>query len=334
MRCPTLSNLPSPPEGKTGWPWTEESPQLPDRMPDGSPWPRISIVTPSLNQGQFIEGTIRSVLLQGYPDVEYMIIDGVSTDGSKEIIDKYSKWLTYWVSESDQGQSHAINKGLKRATGDLAGWLNSDDIYLPRAFSIVADQFSLYPEIEMIYGDINLVNEEGEFISEYRSHQVRLEDASRLTFVPQPACFWRTSLFPEIGYLNEDYNYIFDLDYWLRISLKYQTLHCSLFLASFRVHENAKTQKGEILTALEGLTLNKKLFTNPFTPRHILKFKRRELRHWYERLARAYFAESKNRDACAFFLKAIIVSPWRPQNLKLLTMAIYAILKHEKVSRP
>ena len=141
MRCPTLADLPAPPPGKTGWPWTAESPQLPDTMPDGRPWPRISIVTPSFNQGQFIEETIRSVLLQGYPNLEYLIIDGRSTDSAVEIIKKYEPWLRYWVSENDRGQAHAINKGLDRATGEIAAYLNSDDFYLQGALRHVGEVF-------------------------------------------------------------------------------------------------------------------------------------------------------------------------------------------------
>lgn len=134
MRCPTLAQLPSPSSIKIGWPWTEESPQLPDNMPNGTEWPKISIVTPSLNQGQYIEETIRSVLLQGYPNLEYIVIDGDSSDESVEIIQKYDKWLTYWISELDKGQSHAINKGIYKCTGAIFTWLNSDDYYNPNAF--------------------------------------------------------------------------------------------------------------------------------------------------------------------------------------------------------
>ncbi len=130
---PGLLGLPAAPPGKAGWPWTAEGPSLLQTMPDGAPWPRISIVTPSFNQGQFIEETIRSVLLQGYADLEYIVIDGGSTDGSVGIIKKYKRWLTYWVSEPDRGQSHAINKGFARATGGVLAWLNSDDLYAPGA---------------------------------------------------------------------------------------------------------------------------------------------------------------------------------------------------------
>ncbi len=127
MSCPTLADLPSPPSNQTGWMWNEESSQLPENMPDGHQLPRITIVTPSYNQGQFLEATIRSVLLQGYPNLEYIIIDGGSSDNSVEIIRKYEPWLAYWVSEKDRGQAHAINKGFAHATGSIYAYLNSDD---------------------------------------------------------------------------------------------------------------------------------------------------------------------------------------------------------------
>jgi glycosyltransferase involved in cell wall biosynthesis len=152
MKYPKLAELPPPSPGKTGWPWTVETPPLlPDR-PDGCPWPRISIVTPSYNQGQFIEETIRSVLLQGYPDLEYIIIDGGSTDNSVEIIAKYEFRLAYWVSEKDRGQSHAINRGFCRSTGCLLGWLNSDDVLLPNALVTVAMAVEIPYEKVLIAG--------------------------------------------------------------------------------------------------------------------------------------------------------------------------------------
>lgn len=141
MRCPTLGELPAPLAGKGGWPWTEESKQLPETMPDGEPWPRVSIVTPSYNQGQFIEETIRSVLLQGYPNLEYIIIDGGSSDGSVDIVREYEPWLAYWVSEPDRGQTYAIRKGMDKATGDLVNWLNSDDYLLPGSLGAIASNW-------------------------------------------------------------------------------------------------------------------------------------------------------------------------------------------------
>ena len=129
MTTITLKDLPAPPPNKTGWPWTEANEPLSNKMPDGSQYPLISIVTPSYNYGQFIEETIRSVLLQGYPNLEYIVIDGGSTDDTVEIIKKYEQYITYWESEPDKGQTDAINKGYQHCSGEIFAWLNSDDAY-------------------------------------------------------------------------------------------------------------------------------------------------------------------------------------------------------------
>jgi len=134
MHCPTLKDLPEPPPSKRGWPWTEESTPLQHSMTDRQEWPPITIVTPSYNQGRFIEETIRSVLLQGYSNIEYLVLDGGSTDESIRIIEKYSSRLTYWASDPDGGQSAAINRGLRMGTGLFATWLNSDDLLCGKRF--------------------------------------------------------------------------------------------------------------------------------------------------------------------------------------------------------
>src|SRR5262249_15652432 len=147
-RVLALGGLPPPPAGKSGWPWTEESASsLPTAMANGAPWPRITVVTPSFNQAAFVEATLRSVLLQGYPDLEYFVLDGGSTDGSVEIIKKYEPWLTYWFSGPDGGQSAAIDRGLRLGSGMLATWINSDDMLCRDALTTHATRIGFEPDV-------------------------------------------------------------------------------------------------------------------------------------------------------------------------------------------
>ena len=155
-------------------------------MPDGSPWPRVSIVTPSYNHGQFIEETIRSVLLQGYPNIEYIIIDGGSSDETLDIIRKYEPWLTHWVSEPDMGQSHAINKGFARCSGDVVAWLNSDDEYLPGTLGIVGHYMEKNPAADIVFGDQEEMDENG---VTFRS--VRWMKPSALVLLSMGVMIWR-----------------------------------------------------------------------------------------------------------------------------------------------
>ncbi len=156
--------------------------------------PLVSIVTPSLNQGKFLEETIQSVLSQEYPKLEYLIVDGGSTDNSLEIIRKYADQLAWWVSEPDQGQTDAINKGFSHAKGQVLAWLNSDDSYLPGAVSSAVTCLQAYPEAAMVYGDANLVDEDGQILGRFPSRQTDLAHLLRgSVHIPQQAAFfWAT----------------------------------------------------------------------------------------------------------------------------------------------
>ncbi|MBX3016096.1 MAG: glycosyltransferase [Caldilineaceae bacterium] len=181
-------------------------------------------MTPSYQQGRFIEETICSVLEQGYPNLEYIIIDGGSTDETVRIIQKYEKQLAYWVSEPDQGQAHAINKGLARATGDIFAYLNSDDYYLPGTLARVATYWQTFPAIDLIHGRCRYVDETGKKVSEQYASMNRFEEIIDLWefwlqnrgFV-QPEVFWTKRVAEQIGPFREDLYYVMDYEYWCRI---------------------------------------------------------------------------------------------------------------------
>lgn len=183
--------------------------------------PKISVITPSLNQGRFLEHAIVSVLDQNYPNLEYMIIDGGSQDGSLPIIKKYADRLAYWCSEPDGGQSHAINKGLARASGDIVAYLCSDDQYLPGALAAIADAFARKPNSSWIAGACRFARPDG---SEYTWYpQKAPEDRVRLITapwgVPQTANFWRRELFVRFGAFREDLHFTMDTEFQIRVAL-------------------------------------------------------------------------------------------------------------------
>lgn len=237
-------NLPLPPapEGKTGWPWMDAPEPLPDLMPDGSHWPKISVVTPSYNQGQYIEETIRSVLLQGYPNLEYIIIDGSSTDDTLEIIKKYEPWIAYWVSEPDRGQSHAINKGIGKATGEILFWLNSDDICLPNAFTEIVKTLNENPEIKIVTGQAKVIDENGGYVGELRSRFSSWEElaSNPRNSVRQISSFFCRELF-ELGGVDEKLHIAMDTDLLFRFTRFHEPLVIENYLAAYRSHSQAKT---------------------------------------------------------------------------------------------
>ncbi len=247
MKCPTLDDLPPPPPGARGWPWTKESETISNGPDHDRDWPRISIVTPSYNQGQFIEETLRSILLQGYPDIEYIVIDGGSTDDSASIIEKYSPWLSYWISEPDNGQPHAINKGLERCTGEIVAYINSDDTYLKNTFSRVARAFRSDPAPNWVIGACYVIYD--------RDHPQRC-DIPRFTDdleawygrrcgLPQPSTFLSREIVTQNGFFEESLSHGFDHEYWIRLIISgNRPLLLNEAFASFKLHGAAKTSDG------------------------------------------------------------------------------------------
>ncbi|MCX6181563.1 MAG: glycosyltransferase family 2 protein [Bacteroidetes bacterium] len=201
--------------------------------------PKISIITPSFNQGHFIEETILSVINQNYPELEYIVIDGGSKDSTVEVIKKYEKHISYWVSEKDKGQSEAINKGLKRATGEIVAWLNSDDMYTEGTLWEVANFFSSNPDVDILYGNV------WECFPSSRERYIN-KSFDYLKFLTgvnlhQPSIFWRRKLHEDVGYLSESLYYTMDYDLWLRLFYNYRSQKTGKIFSKFRIHDDAKT---------------------------------------------------------------------------------------------
>jgi glycosyltransferase involved in cell wall biosynthesis len=204
--------------------------------------PLVTIVTPSFNQGCFLEATIRSVLEQDYPNIEYLVVDGASTDDSVAIIQKYAGRIAWWVSEKDNGQSDAINKGLRRAKGEIVGWLNSDDVYEPGAVSAAVTAFRSNPAAGLVYADARSIDAEGHQFNQMRAHQYDLVDLLSYKIVCQPASFMRRSVLEQVNYLDPDYHLLMDHLLWIVMAQKAPIIHVPQVWASARYHDQAKNR--------------------------------------------------------------------------------------------
>lgn len=208
-------------------------------------YPKISIITPSYNQGQFIEQTILSVIGQNYPNLEYIIIDGGSNDNTVEIIKKYETHISYWVSEKDNGQSEAINKGFNRATGSILAWLNSDDYYLPNTLLEIANKFSV-DKPKIVFGNCIHIREGTNIIlgsqvdKKHGSFNLLYED-----YIIQPSSFWNKRTWDLVGNVNEKFNYVFDWEWFIKAANKgVEFESCQQYFSVYRIHENHKSSTG------------------------------------------------------------------------------------------
>lgn len=209
--------------------------------------PKISIVTPSLNQGEFIEETLLSVLSQNYPRLEYLVVDGGSSDTTLQVLERYSDRVR-WISEADGGQTNAINKGLRLTEGTIVGYLNADDILLPGSLWTVADALSRYAEAMWVIGKCRIVDEQNSEIrkpiTSYKNFLLKRGGFPLLVmtnYISQPAAFWRRDALETVGFLDESLQYVMDYEYWLRLYSRYSPLFIPQYLAAFKIHRSSKT---------------------------------------------------------------------------------------------
>ena len=323
MRCPSLGELPPPPKGKTGWPWTDETQQLPDAMHDGTKWPCVSVITPSYNQGQFLEETIRSVLLQGYPNLEYIIIDGGSTDQSVAIIEKYEAWLAYWTSKPDRGQSHAFNKGLQRAKGQVVACLNSDDMYLSGTLQQVLRYYLQHEEVDIVYGDCQVINDKGHPTTIYRSRPFDLFRELCLNSMNQPSVFMKRRVVDLVGYFDENLHYTMDIDYWFRAALHVEFAYIPVELTAFRISEHSKTGVTLIPFARERREVLEKFFLL-YADSNMQKWRKSVFSWDHYRAGSQLYVENHRDLALREFIEVIKLEPFTFKTLAAL-LAIFDI---------
>ncbi len=235
-------------------------------------WPKISIVTPSFNQSQFLERTILSVLNQNYPNLEYIIIDGGSTDGTAYIIKKYEKYLVYWVSEKDNGQADAINKGFSKSTGKILAYINSDDTYNPGAFLKIAEAFNKNPKADLVFGNVNYIDTYDNLIGECRftnfNFTTLIYEGGNLH---QPGTFWIREMYDKVNGFNSNYIFCMDFDFFCRVAKKGNMVHARGFFANFRIHENAKSSTIDHIGRIEHEEIARRYRKNNI---YFMKYKR------------------------------------------------------------
>ncbi len=213
---------------------------------------KFTIVTPSYNQGAFIQATIESVLEQREVALEYLVFDGGSQDNTLAVIERFAPQVTYWESKPDKGQTNAINKGFARATGDILGWLNSDDVLVPGALSQVANAFEANPDADVVYGDSSYMTKEGVMFRTKRARPFSIGHLRRHDFLLQPSTFFRRQIYDKFGPLDERYHSCMDYEYWIRLAESgARFFYLRTILSKMRFHEDAKSVSGILLSLNE-----------------------------------------------------------------------------------
>jgi glycosyltransferase involved in cell wall biosynthesis len=287
-------------------------------------WPRVTVVTPSYNQGRYLEETIRSVLEQDYPNVEYIVVDGGSTDESVEIIQKYSARLAHWVSEPDRGQADAINKGFRLATGDFLAWLNSDDCYDPGFIRGMVQLFRDRPGVDLIYRDVRQGTSPNDTAPRY-GQAITYSDMVRTVNVPIPqmAAMWRRSIVDRVGFLDPKWRVVLDREYFLRIGLHGTMEYVPGIVGFFRHHADSKSIAEEPYWIREIPALYTEFFARTDLPTNIAALRRETMSAAYTYCAKIARRHGNSFVAAGLVAKAIAIYPravgkltrWGPRQL-------------------
>jgi glycosyltransferase involved in cell wall biosynthesis len=221
--------------------------------------PLVSIVTPSFNQAPFLEATIRSVIAQSYLNIEYIVMDGGSDDGSLEIIKKYDSDISHWQSKKDDGQTDAINQGFEKAKGKYLAWLNADDVYLAHTVEEAVAYLEEHPEVGMVYGDADFINASGQVVGKFPAAQTNYSQLMRgYVHVPQQAAFWRADLWEKVKPLDESFYFAMDYDLWVRLAKISSLKYLPVTWAQFRMHGDSKTIENDFRAWPEMLAVHRK----------------------------------------------------------------------------
>ena len=285
----------------------------------------VSIVTPSYNQASFLEQTIQSVLKQDYTRIEYIVVDGASTDDSFEIIKKYNDHLAYWISEKDSGQAEAINKGFVRAKGEILAWLNSDDYYLPDTISAVVKCFEENPDVVMIYGDMLAVNGDGQTINVLKYKQLSLEDLLCFQIIGQPSVFFRRSALEITGLLDTSFHFMLDHHLWIRLAQQGRILHIPQVWSAARYHPQAKNRAKAAEFGREAFRVLDWAKTQPGLAEVVSGVGRRALASANRYDARYLLDGGQPLSALGAWFRALFIHP--PTALARLNILISAILE-------
>ncbi len=298
-------------------------------MPD----PHLTIITPSFNQAQFLESTIKSVLNQQYPNLEYMVFDGGSTDGSVEMLERYEEQLAYWISEPDQGQAHAFNKGLARAKGKYIGWLNSDDLYLPGSLQSAIQLLEDNPGAAFVYGNVQAIDAAGKVTNIMRYGDWQLEDLMCFNIIGQPGVFMRRDLLQKVGGLDPSYHFLLDHHLWLRLASQGPIFFSGQNCAAARFHAAAKNVAQAASFGKEAFRIVEWMKNEPALSDLFLKNQKKIYAGAYRMDARYLLDGGKNRPALKAYWKGLrydfftVIPEWHRMGFAVISMMGLSRLK-------